>query len=55
MMVPIPEGLRLELSAKYTMPSTFSLKSSKSLFRMSCERLRLCQEAMHLSKEYMKC
>jgi hypothetical protein len=33
LMVPIPEGLRLDLSAKYTMPSTLSLKSSKKSLR----------------------
>jgi hypothetical protein len=32
-MVPIPEGLRLDLYAKYTMPSTLSLKSSKKSLR----------------------
>jgi hypothetical protein len=32
LMVPIPEGLRLDLSAKYTTPSTLSSKSSKKFF-----------------------
>jgi hypothetical protein len=30
-MVPIPKGLRLDLSTKYTIPYTLSLKSSKKI------------------------
>jgi hypothetical protein len=33
MMVPIPEGLILDLYAKYTMPSTLSSKYSKKSIR----------------------